>query len=315
MRIRTIKPELTLDEELAELGFAARYFFVNLFCHADKNGRAEDRPMKLKALILPWDDMDADVLLNELSPKFVIRYEVGGRHYLQIRSFLKHQRPHPNEPESGLPAPPTENESKSCKKTAKQYFVVKKHGENVRKGKERKGREGKGKETSSGLAPAAMTPIQLVIRGYKVAKDLDPNDKAWDKHNFSVHARAANKLLEAFQGRAEAAMTYLIGLGQKWDDSGISDWTLAAVARHAWDNRSRIAEEKEDGIDGTGASVHPGMGDSQHQGQMGTARVLGPGGRGGITPAGAVTGQVIRQIEHRSDNDGPTVHGPDGDPL
>ena len=104
-RIRTIKPDLTLDEEFAELGFAARYFFVNLLCQCDKAGRCEDRPKKLQVLILPWDKIDADKLMDELSPKFIIRYEVNGIKYLQVRTWEKHQRPLPNERESVIPPP------------------------------------------------------------------------------------------------------------------------------------------------------------------------------------------------------------------
>lgn len=106
-RIRTIKPEITMDEELAELGFAARWFFINLWCHCDREGRCEDRPKMLQAKILPWDlKVDADTLLKELDPKFVIRYEVEGKKYLQVRTFVKHQRPKPEEQPSVIPPVP-----------------------------------------------------------------------------------------------------------------------------------------------------------------------------------------------------------------
>lgn len=93
-RIRSIKPEITLDEDLADLGFAARYFFLNLWCHCDRDGRCEDRPRKLQALILPWDpEVDANILLDELAPKFLVRYEVGGKRYLQVVHFDVYQKP------------------------------------------------------------------------------------------------------------------------------------------------------------------------------------------------------------------------------
>ena len=105
-RIRTIKPDISLDEKLAELGFAARLFFRDLWCHCDREGRCEDRPKKLKALIMPWDDVDCDILLSELSPHFLVRYEVDGRKYIQVRTFLKHQRPNIKESPSEIPQCP-----------------------------------------------------------------------------------------------------------------------------------------------------------------------------------------------------------------
>lgn len=105
-RIRTIKPDTTLDFELARLGYAARYFFINLWCHCDREGRLNDDPEKLHVLIIPWEKkLKADQLLNELHPKFVIRYESGGKRFLQVRTFSIHQRPHIREPESSIPPP------------------------------------------------------------------------------------------------------------------------------------------------------------------------------------------------------------------
>ena len=138
-RIRSIKPEITLDEDLADLGFAARYFFLNLWCHCDRDGRCEDRPRKLQALILPWDpEVDANILLDELAPKFLVRYEVGGKRYIQVNKFLKHQRPHHTEIRSEIPAPPV------VKREEPRSLTVKPRLESACKG-EGKG-EGKGME-------------------------------------------------------------------------------------------------------------------------------------------------------------------------
>jgi len=45
-------------------------------------------------------------LLDELANKrFILRYQIDGCRYIQIRTFAKHQRPHIKEQESTLPAP------------------------------------------------------------------------------------------------------------------------------------------------------------------------------------------------------------------
>ena len=63
-RIRTIKPDLFLHEELAELNPIARLAFIGLFCCVDREGRAADRPKRLKAQILPYDVLDFSQLLD-----------------------------------------------------------------------------------------------------------------------------------------------------------------------------------------------------------------------------------------------------------
>lgn len=106
-RIRSIKPDLFTDDDLGALPIAVRYLYIGLILHADKAGRLDDRPMKLKALILPYDAVDINNGLNQLAAKsYIYRYIVGGRHYLQIRSWDKHQKPHPKEQESTRPEMP-----------------------------------------------------------------------------------------------------------------------------------------------------------------------------------------------------------------
>lgn len=107
-RARTLKPDFFSDEEVATLSPLARLFFQGLWCYADRDGRLEDRPARLKVQILPYDDVDANVLLDEIAGRgFVTRYEADGKRLVQIRSFGKHQHPHPKEPASELPAMPS----------------------------------------------------------------------------------------------------------------------------------------------------------------------------------------------------------------
>ena len=109
-RIRTVKPDLFLDDDLGQLSMVARYLYVGMILNADKAGRLDDRPVKLKACILPYDDVDIVSALDELASRdYVFRYEVDGRSYLQIRSWERHQKPHPREQESTRPAMPADS--------------------------------------------------------------------------------------------------------------------------------------------------------------------------------------------------------------
>ncbi len=103
-RIRYLKPEFFFDDDLAELNFECRLFFQGLWCYADKAGRLEDKPKVLKAQIMPYDNVNADRILNKLGEKFISRYEIEGRKYIQINNFLKHQSPHHTEKNSIIPS-------------------------------------------------------------------------------------------------------------------------------------------------------------------------------------------------------------------
>ena len=104
-RIRYIKPGFFTNDELAEIRPVGRLLFIGLWCLADKAGRLEDRPRRIKASILPFDGVSADRLLNELAEHgFITRYEVEGQPYIQVINFLKHQRPHHKEEPSTLPS-------------------------------------------------------------------------------------------------------------------------------------------------------------------------------------------------------------------
>ena len=107
-RTRDIRPDFFKHEELAECSPLARLLFIGLWGLADREGRLQDRPKKLKAEILPYENCCVDTLLQELAnskDKFIIRYEVESKNYIWIPTFIKHQRIHPKEPESVIPAP------------------------------------------------------------------------------------------------------------------------------------------------------------------------------------------------------------------
>lgn len=105
-RARNLKPGFFTNDVLAECDPLARIFFEGLWCHADRAGRLEWRPKKLKAEILPYDACDVDLLLAQLTKRgFIIQYEIEGKPFLQVVNFDKHQNPHVQEKASTIPAP------------------------------------------------------------------------------------------------------------------------------------------------------------------------------------------------------------------
>lgn len=92
-RIRTIKPGFFKNEQLADLPMTARLLFIGLWTLADKEGRLEDRPKRIKAELFPYDNLDCEKELARLHTSgFVIRYEVGDLKVIQITNFTTHQR-------------------------------------------------------------------------------------------------------------------------------------------------------------------------------------------------------------------------------
>ncbi len=101
-----IKPEFFDDPAVADVSPLARLFFVGLWTQADREGRLPDDIRRLKARLFPFDAVDAEALAVELHGQDMIRRYSGsdGKAYIWIRNFVKHQRPHPKEPASVIPA-------------------------------------------------------------------------------------------------------------------------------------------------------------------------------------------------------------------
>ena len=104
-RSRTIKPSFFLSEDLASLPFEARLIFAGLWTLADREGRLEDKPAQIKVYLMPYDQVDMDTILTDLSKDGLIeRYQVNGQAVIRIPTFLLHQKIHPHEAQSLLPA-------------------------------------------------------------------------------------------------------------------------------------------------------------------------------------------------------------------
>jgi hypothetical protein len=105
--MRTLRPDFFLNEELSEVSIPAQFLLAGLWTVADREGRLEDRPRRIKAQVFPYrEQIDVEELLSELTKdKHIIRYAVAGRAYIAITDWSG-QRPHVKEAESVIPPPP-----------------------------------------------------------------------------------------------------------------------------------------------------------------------------------------------------------------
>jgi hypothetical protein len=113
-RARNIKPAFFTSDQLAECEPLARLLFAGLWTVADRDGRLEDRPKRIKIEVLPYDDCDCENLLQQLAGQgLIVRYTAEGQEVIEIPGFLRHQNPHHKEVSRKLPAPPEEALDKS----------------------------------------------------------------------------------------------------------------------------------------------------------------------------------------------------------
>jgi hypothetical protein len=156
MRARNLKPGFFKNEELAEIEPLGRILFEGLWCMADREGRLEDRPKRIKAEVLPYDNCDVNGLLESLAKRgFILRYSVNDADFIQINNFLKHQNPHPKEAVSEIPAPPPESHGNSVTSREIKLPVTE-----IPEG--------------AGLIPSSLIPESPILNPDMLGKDSQP---------------------------------------------------------------------------------------------------------------------------------------------
>lgn len=105
-RARNIKPGLFKNEVLGVADPLLTLLFQSLWTLADREGRLEDRPLRIKAETFPYrENLDVNGYLTELQRLgFIQRYLVGQMSLIQVINFSKHQTPHNTEKPSLLPS-------------------------------------------------------------------------------------------------------------------------------------------------------------------------------------------------------------------
>lgn len=93
-----------MNEDIIELPYEARLLFIGLWILADREGRLENRPKKIKMSLFPADEINVAEQLENISKfGFIELYNADGTDVIQIVNFVKHQNPHGLEKDSDLP--------------------------------------------------------------------------------------------------------------------------------------------------------------------------------------------------------------------
>lgn len=191
-RIRTIKPAFFTNDEVANCAPLTRILFIGLWTCADKEGRLEERPKRIKAEVLPLDDADVVAMLDELeAASLIVRYTADDRKYIQITNFAKHQRPHPKEPKSTIPEPCFSTAKHGKKRRAVKKSSVLQEGKESQEGVSGKEQVNTCSEPAEPASEPSASPPIPILEFPTVGKP---------KRNWSLTAAKLAEWVEAYPG-------------------------------------------------------------------------------------------------------------------
>jgi hypothetical protein len=206
-RSRNVKPGLFKNEILGDADPIYSLLFVGLWTLADKEGRLEHRPKRIKAELFPYKpELDLSKALAWLNNEsFITVYENDGSEYIQISNWKKHQSPHHKEVDSVIPAP-----QKAEKRNSKQQLAhaCAKHDSSMIQA------------CSNEIASSPLIPdsLNLIPDSLNLIPDKSnmpgkpgiPAKKKWTEED----QKCADKMLEAIRAMAPSAKQ-----NSKWPDA------------------------------------------------------------------------------------------------
>lgn len=220
-RSRNIKPGFFTNEVLAELPFDVRLLFIGLWTIADRDGRLEDRVIRIRMTIFPADSVDVEAGLQALHDSgFILRYAVDGARYIQILAWAKHQNPHYKEVRSVIPAPQMPEAFGLCVSTKPEACTGI--------------QDGKAPDKPEALPPVHDTKTGLIPDSL----NLIPDSRALEQRAARLRPKCADRFDEFWaeypvkKGKADALKTWA---AKRLD--GIADQIIADVKRRKAEDR------------------------------------------------------------------------------
>lgn len=239
-RARNIKPSFFTNEVLGTLDPIVSITFVGLWCLADRTGRMEDRPLRIKAELFPYrEGLDVNGYLTVLEQSgFIDRYEVDGQRYIQVLKFEKHQSPHHTEKPKGYPGKPASNGDSG-------YLTVKQPDENVK--------EKVTKRSDSLIPDSGFTDSLIQKPAAKAPAQKKVNRKILMPENFGISERvrqwADKNGFDRLDEHLESLKRKSAANGYKkisWDDFFMEaireDWAKLRMGRNQQPQQKTFAE-------------------------------------------------------------------------
>jgi hypothetical protein len=249
-RIRSIKPEFWVSEQIAECSISARLTFIGLWNFCDDNGVHPAKPKTLKAELFPMDTVsssDVAKWVDELiGAGLVETFDSDDNSYWHVTGWSRHQR---IERPSAKHPPPPANGSASARRSledvpSNEVRTLDEDSANARRapppGRDRSGEEGSGEEGASPKSRRrTRAPATALTHDFAISDRV----KAWaDEHGFS----RLEQHLEHFKLQAAAkGYTYA-----DWDAGFMKairdDWAgLRRSGAHAARNGNAAPRERD----------------------------------------------------------------------
>ena len=253
-RARNIKPSFFKNELLAEMDAFDRLLFIGLWCLADREGRIEDRPKRIKMELFPCDTYDVNAGLDQLTKHgFLRRYQAGDAAVVSIVNFHKHQTPHGTEKDSELP---DETGALTVHDRSENGYVTGKKRRNNVKPEQSTGQELLSDSASpvktqgeNTLNPDSLNPDSLKEANASLSASAKPTD---DETDDGVPPCPFDKLIDSYKKHLPELPDVRRSLfaGGKNGKAMRSRWRWVLTAKHERGQRigERLAESAQDGI-------------------------------------------------------------------
>ena len=245
-----------MNPDLHALGPYAALLYAGLWTIADRQGRLKDSPSWIKAMTLPYYNLDIQTPLNALASgedPFIVRYVKDGKRYIQIVNFTKHQNPHVNEAPSTIPAPDKHSASTvQIGLIPDSVSLIPDSGlriPDVPKPDEASAplSKPKPKPKSKAVEPEKpyevplpeSDPLGALVVVYKVLKDFKFDDRAWDRDNYGRVALKAKLILDVL-GDFKLAVRFLESKAEWFKKTGKDDWRIDWVVPDAHEYKKNL---------------------------------------------------------------------------
>lgn len=216
-RMRSLRPDYFLREDMADVSLAAHFLLAGLQVLADRDGRLLDRPRTIKAQVFPFREVDIEAAMGELvRARAVSRYEVDGRRIIALLTWEDDQSPHPKETSAELPPPPVQPQRPIAAVDHASGNVVDASGrELVGLGVGIGCGSGMGVGSSAAEAPGAQAPLNVVPEDKAAGKPKAPRKQPDSEH----HA-----LWRALEAEYQRAMGHAYASGNAGADASAVKW-------------------------------------------------------------------------------------------
>lgn len=200
-RIRTIKPEFWVDDQIVELDYATRLLFIGLWNFVDDEGYVEYKAKRIKMQIFPADSLDVSgMLTNLIQTGRLAEFASDQGNLLRVVNWDRHQKiSHPSATRfTGIRAPNSLNAPEES-----GAFVISPDDSGL-KGKERKGKE-EDMSTDGGRDSKPQPYSEDFLAWWKVYPRKESKGdawKAWEQLRKSKRLPALPELTKAAQAYA-----------------------------------------------------------------------------------------------------------------